>query len=62
MIFYVTETMVFLEIQKSNYGINNSKYHQELGETARCMKSKNGERKGLVQMNLIGATKDFSSF
>ena len=55
---YVTGALLFIEVKRVREGINNSKYHLQLGETAACTKRMMEATKGIVFRDIKGATKD----
>ena len=60
--FFVTESLIFLDIQRGKEGMKSTRYHLELGTTADCTKRFMEEKKGLLQRALKESTRDYVMF
>ena len=54
----VTGALLFIEVQRGKEGMKNSRYQQELGATAACMKRMMEETNGIGQKSKKGGPKD----
>ena len=55
---YITGSLILIEAQIVNKGMNNRKYQQQLGATESCTKIMMEATKGIVLKDIKGATKD----
>ena len=58
----ITGALLFIEVQRGEECMKDSRYQQELGATAACMKRVMEETKGIGQKYKKGGSKDFFLF
>ena len=59
---YVTEALLFIEVQRGKEVMKHSKYQQEIGETAACTKIIMEATKGIGQKSIKGGTEGLFPF